>query len=168
MQTLEYLSAVLTALAVHELGHLLMMLILRVKICSAKTLFWGVLIGADYSKSSYVKELLVSLSGILANFLGAYIFFRIGQSEYAYAMLAYGLFNLLPVQFLDGGDILRTLFLIIGISEITVYKLMKRISAIISIVIWIVSIYFAMKTASITLLLTSVYMISVCFFNKTA
>ncbi|MBE6605889.1 MAG: hypothetical protein E7635_02485 [Ruminococcaceae bacterium] len=168
MQTLEYLFAVITALAVHELGHLFMMLILKVKIYSARTRFWGVLIGADYSKSSYVKELLVSISGILANILGAHIFFLLKQSEYAYAMLAYGLFNLLPLYFLDGGDILRTLLLIIGMSESTVYKLMRRLSVIISIFIWIVAIYFAMKGASITLLLTSVYMISVCFFDKTA
>ncbi len=166
MKTLEYLLPAVVAVLVHELGHLFMMSLLGVRFLSGRSSFWGIKIKADYTKSSYAKELLVSAFGIFANFLCTYVFFVCGANEYAYASLAYGIFNLLPAHFLDGGDIVRTVMLMSKADERAVYSISRILSIGVTVILWIAAVYFAVRIGNITLLITVFYMMFVCFFDE--
>ena len=69
----KHLIPVLVAVAVHELGHIFAMLALGIKISTWKSRFWGMKISADFSESSYAKELAVILAGSGADLLFAFL-----------------------------------------------------------------------------------------------
>lgn len=164
----ESLLPALFAVLAHELGHLVFMFLMKVRFCGAGNSLWGIKITADYTKSTYLKELCVSSGGALSNFLFAYIFFMTNADEYAYAMLAYGIFNLLPAHFLDGGDIVRVLMLMSPVGVRVSESVCRYLSISVTLFIWVIAVYFAMNTANIALLITVFYMMIACFFDKSA
>lgn len=101
----------------HELGHIFAMKTKGVRIESVAFNIGDVIIKADSSSLSYLSEIFISSAGVTVNFLLAIIFyllFRFSEVTIFYTFfvsnLAIGIFNLLPVRFLDGGDILRLIF----------------------------------------------------------
>lgn len=98
----------IAAAAIHEGGHLLMMVLCRVPPKAVEIQPFGVII---YEKEGcsrrWVQEGLISLGGPLAN--GAAVLIALPLSPYLpvetflLANGALGLFNLLPVESLDGG-----------------------------------------------------------------
>ena len=103
----------LTSAVLHELGHVLAMKIKGVSVKSVAFNIGEVAIKADSSSLSYIDELFVSAGGVVVNFLLSAIFcfvYKLSGISFCYTAfvsnLAVGVFNMLPVRFLDGGDIL--------------------------------------------------------------
>lgn len=97
----------------HELGHLLALRITGAKIDSVRFNLGDVAIKADYSKLSSNAEIVVSLSGVLVNLLLSivgFLFWQIFSTEFLLNVIISNLliaaFNLLPVRFLDGGQVI--------------------------------------------------------------
>lgn len=160
----KHLIPVLVAVAVHELGHIFAMLALGIKISTWKSRFWGMKISADFSESSYAKELAVILAGSGADLLFAFLLRNL--DGYSYAALSYGIFNLLPAHFLDGGEALRLFLLMVGIEPASVRTLSRGFTLAVTVFVWIFSVYFALKGIGGALLVTVFYMMISCFFDK--
>ncbi|MBQ7821785.1 MAG: hypothetical protein IJ391_05835 [Clostridia bacterium] len=161
---IDALLPVLFAVAVHELGHIAVMYILGIKADSVHSRFWGIRINADLSRIGYAGELAVMLAGSGVDLLLAVM---PGQSEkYAYACAAYGVFNLLPADFLDGGDVLRTALLWLGVSPKAVYGICRAATVTVTVLVWIAAVYLALRGFGTALLISSCYMMLTCFFAR--
>ncbi len=94
------------ASALHELGHLLSLFILKQPVERICFSIFDIRIVAPYP-FSFSKKLSVILSGVFMNFILSIFFFRI-IPLFGYANLFIGVFNILPVSTLDGGLALET------------------------------------------------------------
>lgn len=96
------------AAAVHELGHLLALKLLKVQIYSLEIGLFGARIVTE--RMPYLKETLCALSGPLAGCL--LLIFGKQMPYIALAAWAQSCYNLIPVYPLDGGRALRSLLCI--------------------------------------------------------
>jgi Zn-dependent protease len=110
----DYALMSLAAIALHEAGHLLAMIFFRRKIRGVRFGFFGIEIEAHNNLASNWQDLVVSICGPLANGLSAAVFFLVYKSFsspdcflYAGTQLSIGIFNLLPITGLDGGNLLK-------------------------------------------------------------
>ena len=97
-------SGVVWAVLLHELSHLLMMKLFRVRVKRISLEFWGIRIEREET-SSLRREMLINLAGPAANFLAAFFFFG-GWKKFSALNFALGLFELCPLPSLDGGQAL--------------------------------------------------------------
>ncbi len=107
----EYITIAFVACLWHETGHLLMMFLNHIKVCKICFYGAGVKIQPDkmFDFTPTGTRVAVLLAGSALNFV---TFLLLNNSEYAVLCVfaavnaAIGAFNLLPLQFLDGGKIL--------------------------------------------------------------
>lgn len=103
------LPGILLSCALHELGHLAVLGMLKVPVKQIRITAVGAEICVQ-GGMSYRGELLAVLAGPLVNFLLAAVFCRLpGGAMLAGMNFVLGCFNLLPVGSLDGGRALRCL-----------------------------------------------------------
>ena len=107
----ELLGIVLSAVAVHESGHWLVLRILGAAPCCLRAGVLGLVMELDSRRLSYGGELAAVLAGPCANVLCACVLTAMKPEWDAAvgAQLVLGVFNLLPVRPLDGG---RALYLV--------------------------------------------------------
>ena len=107
------LPLVLVSALCHELGHLFVLWCLHVPVERLTLSPLGAVITApDQEKLSYGRELLAVLAGPAVNLILALMFARVcGDYLFAGANAILGVYNLLPVDGLDGG---RALFLLLS------------------------------------------------------
>lgn len=106
------LFTVLSAAAVHEAGHWLLLRLLGARVLSLRLSALGAVLETDSGRLSYGGELAAVLAGPAANLLAALSLTAPGRDEFlaaAGANVVLCIFNLLPVRPLDGG---RALFLL--------------------------------------------------------
>lgn len=96
----------------HEFGHFAFMKIHGVKIKSVEFNTGDVAINADLSAVSYKAEILINAGGVAVNFILAIfglLFYEITSLNFFQSIfisnLLIGVFNILPVRYLDGGQI---------------------------------------------------------------
>ena len=162
-ETLDSLFAIALAVLIHELGHIATMKIVGVAHRGVKSSFWGLGIDADFSKRSYMSELLVMLSGSAANLIFAFI--EILPDQCTYACLAYGIYNLLPAGFLDGGEVVRLFLLVLGLEPGRVSAVCNTLTLAVTVAVWTSAVYLALRGAAAALLISAFYMIGYCFFR---
>ena len=104
------LPAVLGAAVCHEAGHLLALWAYHVPVESVTIGPVGAVIRASgQDRLSYGRDLLATLAGVGVNFILAFLFARVTEEYlFAGANAVLGVYNLLPIQGLDGG---RALYL---------------------------------------------------------
>lgn len=113
----EYTNWSLLAIALHEFGHVIAMLKFRQKLCAITLNFYG--IDFNYEKNKVLtenQELMISASGPIANIIMSIFFaivYLITSSEIlliaAACQISICIFNLLPINQLDGGQIIYIL-----------------------------------------------------------
>ena len=130
------LFSFLTAVLIHETGHILALRLTGGKVVGAALSPFGITVKAAYPVS-YKKTLFIDLSGPLFGIL-AYLLFR--GSAFSYYNLFLSLFNLLPVSSLDGGKAAASL-LRLFLSESLAEGIAKAISTATLILLWIASSY---------------------------
>lgn len=86
----------------HEIGHLVAILFLKQKVDRIEFSLFDIKIKSNYYVT-FSKELVITLSGIAFNFVLFLLFIRTIKL-FALANLFIGIFNLLPVSTLDGGQ----------------------------------------------------------------
>ncbi len=112
----KYALFMLSSALVHELGHILTLRALHIRIVSVTLGLFGGTITREKRLISYPAEAAVALSGGAVNIISAIIFFLILQIRFDADIFflflsncAYALFNLMPISGLDGGTALTAL-----------------------------------------------------------
>lgn len=132
---------------IHELGHMLVGILLGFKPGKLEIMPYGVSVGfnvkcEDYNKKIKngnmlsIKKLIIALAGPLTNFIITIIFlmanikfFGIERELVIYSNILIGIFNLIPIYPLDGGRVIKNiLHIILGLQNS--YKYTNQISKI--------------------------------------
>lgn len=161
----------LISAAFHEFGHLLCMSIFGHR---AKVINFG-FINADIVLSPFEEKklCLILLSGCFVNFLIATVFemlFLAYNLEIfkiiVWQNIGLGVFNLLPISNLDGGQIFY-MFLKRIFNESLAYKVFNIVSVIFIIPVLIAGFYVLMNSKyNFSLFLLSIYLISYILFKE--
>jgi stage IV sporulation protein FB len=152
------------ASVLHEIGHLLVLLILHQPIESVKISVFDIKIKSNYHLS-FKGQFALILSGVVFNFLLSLIFFKI-IPLFAYANLFIGIFNIMPVSTLDGGQALK-LLLNRFINEKKSVIIINIITVIIALPVFTLGILILIKTGyNFSFLALGVYLILTVIYNK--
>lgn len=114
---LTVVAAILSAAALHELGHLAALRYYGVRVRALRLTALGAALDApSLARLSYPRELIVTLSGVAVNFLCAALLAALARQTgwegaylFAGAHLVLAAFNLLPISPLDGARALSLL-----------------------------------------------------------
>ncbi len=113
----------------HEAGHLMVMLFMKVKPVEITIGFLNLNIKYNKIKTSYKKDLVISLGGIGVNALFCTIGYFVGNLEFFFTNLILLVLNILPVKTLDGFNILNALRECKGESKGAYERLYERVFA---------------------------------------
>lgn len=149
-------SAAVLFSALHELGHILALLCVKIRPKLIEFSPFGIHVSLP-ENLSMVGKISVLMAGFSINFLLAAIFFVLRKPIFGYINLIIGIFTALPISATDGGEILKTfLFEYFPQDE---KKIFKAISASFSAVISILLILFAFVTKNSFILIAVFYII---------
>ena len=154
------------AVIIHELGHLLCMLIFRIRVRGISVSLFDIkLLESDRYKTAFFKDVLITLSGPAVNLLVFII--SVGFSGvFAYVNLFVGLFNALPASTLDGG---QALYLVLSrfFKPKTSALIIDIITIIISVPLFFAGFYTLLKTSyNFSLLFIGLYLFTGVFIRK--
>ena len=156
------MSVSLLSIFLHELGHLIALYLLKLPPRRVNFRLCGIEIVESRLYCGYSAQLAVAASGPMINILFGLIFLPFSNMSFAAIISAtnivIGVFNLLPLSQLDGGEILYCIM-----SAIMTEHKCKIISRVIDIVfvlmLFITGVYiFSMPNHNPTLLITAVYL----------
>ena len=152
-----FILPMMLSVVLHEMAHLLTMSAFGCEPMSVNLIPCSVEIKRDICKS-YKKEILISLSGPFLNIFLFVIFLKINL-EFSLINLCFGLFTLLPLSILDGGEILKVV-----LSHTLNENKAKIIFKIINFTIGVLGIFLGVfllvrQNGNISLILFSVYII---------
>ncbi len=159
-----FMSASIFAMAVHEVGHLTAMKINRTEPRSVKCTLGGILIvGSRFCTAK--SSISIALAGPMFNFLLAVVFLAVYYLSDFELMLAFavvqillGSINLLPINGLDGGTVLREILL--KIPRCNVPLVSKYVSISVSLAVFVAGLAVLVKNVSNpSLLLLGIYLI---------
>lgn len=144
-----YILSMICAVALHESGHLLYARLRRIPILSFELSMLGAQIKIDPSRLSYTDELLLAAAGPLAGLLGSAVcpslFSGADLLPFSVISLCLSLFNLIPIETLDGGRILKCAISVLFSPDAADRAL--RISSFITLfVLWLFSVYLMLKS----------------------
>lgn len=152
--------AALTACALHELSHFIVMMIFG--ITADKVTFYGAGIRISSAQTERAKPAVKSMilcAGCAANFAAAAVFAALGQYAVSAVNLFTGIFNLLPMGELDGAALLKTAA--IRFCEPHRVDRTMRLAAVISASVCAAAAILLGGKASFTLITSALYFIIV-------
>ena len=163
-------AAALFCCIVHEMGHIACLLILGEKPQLIELSFYGIkLKRQSVSELKSFGEIIIYASGPAANFALSALLFAFGNADgiktAAVNSLCVGLFNLLPCQPLDGGNILRC-FLGRRMGEDRCEKICFCFFCVTVAPMAAAGITLLLKSGNITLLAVSGYLLTVMATDK--
>lgn len=150
---------------IHELGHMVAGILLKLKPKSLKLMPFGISITFetyDYKKLIEKKKIILALAGPLTNFLIA-IFFAILHIDInlketiIYSNILIGIFNLVPIYPLDGGRILKGVIRS-KFSEMKSDEIVNRISNLIIVLLTAISSIAILYFKNLAILFVLVYL----------
>lgn len=155
---------ILLAALLHEGGHGLACLILRVPIRFFRPTAAGAVIGYDASALSYTREAWIAAAGPLMNLAGVFLCFpgTCGRARalFGISSLALAFFNLLPIRHLDGGVLIAS-FLLPRLGPVRGEILCEKISRIFTVLLWMGAVSAQMRCGgNLSLLIISVYLLT--------
>ena len=96
---------------IHELAHLVCMRLLSVDVSEIKLYGGGIKIcGRGLSVLDKCRQLIIYCSGCAANLILAAVFYLAGSTLFCTVNLCLLILNLMPVSYLDGGQVLSLVF----------------------------------------------------------
>ncbi len=163
-----FCAAALFCCAVHEIGHIICLYIIGEKPKLIELSFYGIKLERRNEALCSAENIAVFASGPLANLVLSAALFAFGRSDgmksAAVISLCVGVFNLLPCEPLDGGNILKT-FLARIMSEEMSRKISFCTSFFVIIPMLTGGIFLLIKNRNITLVAVSAYLISINIVN---
>lgn len=172
----KYTVIALCAALVHESGHIIAALILKMKIDGFTLNILGAKIGVSLPMYSYKKEMLLSLSGPVANIVSGIISLFVFKSSIAQtntylvfftiASFFLAILNLLPIKGFDGGRI----FICLSAPLLDAYtpeKWLERLSFLFVFILWVISVYLMLRIgSSLTLFVFSTALFAELFLSS--
>ena len=159
-----WLGYIAAAMALHEAGHLIAILlvgggVLRVRFCAA-----GVEIERKRALGSYLTDAAVALSGPLTSFVGAAGLMLSGVEArfFGAASLMLGLVNILPIRTLDGGEAVYAL--LCRWNEERAPRIADALSLVFCVMLWMLAVWIMLITGGNF----SLFALSVLLFLSTA
>ena len=155
---------------IHELGHLIFMFKFGFKLIEIKFTPFGIdIIKSSNLNQSYLKDAFISLSGSAVNLAVIPVFSLLNYNYFYYFILAnaaLGIFNLLPIEPLDGGQALYSLLCIRFSSEKSA-KIVSVVSFIVLIPIAVLGFIILFKLpGNFSLLILCVYLMFLLIFKN--
>lgn len=150
------MNGLLVAMLIHELGHLVMMILLGYPPREVRFLPFEINVIADQSTASSYERFCISVGGIVANLLVGFAF--LGK-PFGYVNFYLALFNALPLYSMDGYQILS---LLAGQKR----KIVFWISAGITLMVLGVGLWLLIGKNNPMLLLFGIYLFSLGFMEK--
>jgi membrane-associated protease RseP (regulator of RpoE activity) len=111
-----FITMILCSL-IHELGHLFTMLLLKVSPTEITVGFFNFNIQYNKLKTKYRDDILISVSGIIFNLITAIVAFRLCIETVFYVSIALAIINALPINGIDGGNILESIKLMLSFRK---------------------------------------------------
>lgn len=147
----------LLAVVLHETGHLAVMHFAKAKPSGLELSLRGVLIVSPAVPGVW-QRLLIAVGGSAANLLFGGLFLAFGWSTAGAVQLIVALYNLLPIQGLDGGSILSGFLCLFGLGEKR--WILSLCSFITAGVVFVLGVQLLLLNGSnISLLLLGVYLL---------
>ncbi len=138
LSPLRNLLIVFFSIIIHEVGHLVTMVLMGSGIESITLLPVGIDIKRKEKYIPYPYEIILSLAGPVANVITFFVFGK--YQFFAWTNLLYASINLLPVKGLDGGNALEAFLLLICPID-KAERIIKSVSCVFGILLWITGIY---------------------------
>ena len=150
---------------VHELGHMIAGILLKLKPKSLDFMPFGISINFEtyeYKKLVEIKKILIAISGPLTNLIICIIaiFLHIDSRTreiIEYSNILIFLFNLIPLYPLDGGRILKGIIKL-NRKDIKVDEFINKISNILIIIITIITSIIILHLKNIAILFILIYL----------
>ncbi len=132
----------LAAAALHEVGHMIMLVLLGLGIRRIAVTPLGLEIDTKRGYRSFFEEITVSLAGCAVNFITfALLNGRGGAAELlADASLLLGILNIMPVRCLDGGEALLAGLSLVCLPD-KAERICRRVSFLTLFLLWIPAAY---------------------------
>ena len=149
-------AEVFGAVILHELSHVFAILLFGGNIVKVSLTIGEIGIVPDTLGFSPAKCIFVSAAGPLSNIIASIIAFSLGNNSYGDVNIVIGLFQLLPVATLDGGEVFRLLF-----SKFRFYKCLSvAVSFLLSFIILFLGITAFMNNRyNFSLLIAGLYIL---------
>ena len=155
----------LLASLIHEGGHLLAMLLMRVPPQCCTLGAFGMRIDVGHPLVGYGRNLMISLSGPLMNGLAAALLFLWNRPAAALVHLALAGLNLLPSAALDGGEVVRCGLGLLGVEALA-EPVLRLTSALVFVPLAAGSLWLCFQNKNPTLLIVSGYLAVLVFFSE--
>ncbi len=157
----------LAASLIHECGHLLMMFWRRSPPTAVRVGPFGMRVErTETAALSFWDDLLIAAGGPLINLICFVLFWLCGINTAATVHLVMAVMNLLPVEALDGGQILQNL-LYLKLSSETVNLLLFIISLAVILPLGVVGFWVLLQSGSNpSLLVVDIYLILLLLFKR--
>lgn len=162
---IEIYAWIMLFVFIHELGHMIAGILLKLKPKSLNIMPFGISITFEaygYRKLIEIKKIVVAIAGPITNFLIAIvtIFLHIKidlKQTIIYSNILIGIFNLIPIYPLDGGRILK------GIIKLRLYKIktdeiINKISNLMIIILTAISSISILYFKNISILFILIYL----------
>ena len=161
IMTLLFLSAVF----IHEAGHIVAALICKVPLSRFRVSSLGIRLTYDFSVVPHSYVIIICVMGSIASFSSAAIAIYLGLDAssagvyFILSSLTLGSLNLLPVKGLDGGVICESA-LAVFLPPDTAYRAAKNISVIFIILFWVLTVETVLDGGvNLSMLALSVYLL---------
>ncbi len=164
-----FCAAALFCCVVHELGHIICLLIFGEKPRLIELSFYGIRLERKNDCLKNIENIAVYASGPLANFVLSAAFFAASSTEIARnaaaTSLCVGLFNMLPCVPLDGGNLLN-LALLRFVDDEECRKICLGVSLVVILPLMITGFLLLIKNGNVTLIAVSVYLTVMTFLDN--
>ena len=139
----------------HEFAHLLVMKLSGATVKGIRFYGGGIGISADTDELSIFRRFAIYSAGCISNFLFTVMFYLLGENVFAAINLSIAVFNFLPVNYFDGGMILRLLLP----DREKALEIVSRVTVVMLIVALFASVLTSPLTVSISQLMTLFVMV---------
>ena len=159
----------LAAALVHELGHLVTMMLLCAKVSEIEITFFGAEIHTHCVSQTPLKSIAIFASGAVANILSAVIVYTLPNATFevlffAGASISLAAVNLLPIRTLDGGCILEAA--LVPVIPQKAPLILDIISALTLGILWLTAVYLLLiANGNLSLMLFCIYLFVTLFFE---
>ena len=148
---LELIVPLFLAVIIHEIGHILAIKMLGGEIYCLTICAGGVKITYNSTAFTYFKDVVCALAGPMFGVMSALVASYFGFSIFSGVSLCINVFNLLPIRPLDGGNVLRNIFVIISNNYAATY--INIIEIVMLLLLFCVSVYVLITYQKFSLLL---------------
>lgn len=122
------MAYIIIALTIHELGHLIAIIMLNIKFQKIKITLFGFNLNIDVENISLIKKIILFFSGPFLNIIMFIVMKRTEYIEFAQINLFLACINLIPIIPLDGGNICKSILdSLIDKNSVHQYMIMTNI-----------------------------------------